>query len=114
MTQLTEAVGIKLTDVTKDGKVFVAPKFTTVARSQEKNLDKHVVFAASGDGEKNFRLLAFGNIPSRAEFEKAGNGGLVEVTFENPRLVSYDFKENEVTKNQMALAVDALKIAGGK
>ena len=112
--QLPENPVEKLTELTKDGKVYVMPEYETVARTAE--MPEHTVFSAAGDGEKNFHVVCFGKVPKKDELRKAVMGGLVEIEVENqvPTLIDFNYRENGITKNQMALRVKEVKIKGGQ
>ncbi|MBL3717231.1 hypothetical protein GHK52_10555 [Lactococcus garvieae] len=112
--QLEEIPVVNLTELTKDGKVYVMPEYETVARTAE--MPEHTVFSAAGDGEKNFHIVCFGKVPKKEELRKAVLGGLVEIEVEGhePTLIDFNYAENGVTKNQMALRLNEVKIKGGK
>ena len=112
--QLEEIPVVNLTELTKDGKVYVMPEYETVARTAK--MPEHTVFSAAGDGEKNFHIACFGKVPKKEELRKAVLGGLVEIEVEGhePTLIDFNYAENGVTKNQMALRLNEVKIKGGK
>ena len=112
--RLQELPVTDIKDITKDGKVYILPDYETVARTA--GMPEHTVFSGAGDGEKNFHVVCFGKVPKKEELKKAVMGGLVEIEVENqkPTFIDFNYPENGVTKNQMALRLETVKIKGGK
>ena len=113
MAQLPE-IAIDPKELTKDGKVFVTPTFdlVTAVTTGARQTPEHKVFSACGDGEKAFRVVTYGGVPTKEELSKQANDGLVEIdlTNQNPTLIDFNYRENGEFKNQMASRVDNIAI----
>ncbi|QDK70739.1 hypothetical protein [Lactococcus protaetiae] len=112
MSQLTE-IKTPTRDFTDDGRIFVSPNYVTIPRT--KTVPEHYVFVAMGSGQKNFRVVTFDtSVPSQDVLAKSAVGGRIELEVSELVLIDFNFIENGVSKNQVAVKVEAFKIKGGK